>query len=956
MFKLMALAIYCQTVVVEGTLRDHEGNPLIGANIKIKGTAKGTVANIDGNYSLEAPVGSILVVSYIGYQPMEFEVTEKGNAKLVKKMANARNTPENKNIYPQTKVYYGAEPDTTGLNHDPKNGVAIMSNQLKYKITGNSTSLEYLKYKGIRRYNKSEFLVFKGHKEQRYYEPKIVFSSTCLINKVNSLPQLQHTYAQGCPVNGELKWMGPESESLFAWGPALSQLEFDGSKYPYDKNGSLVPLFMGKGKDANTYNPYSFFQNGMQFRNNIRIEHLIRKTKYYIAFRNNHQKDIIPLSQFGRNTLEAGFKTDFSKLTLEGNLTLSDVKSKHSGGRSIRYHILKSVLLTPPTFDNSNALGNEAANNSEAYYTYLESPRSAAINLTDNPYWLINNSQDQLNARMALGSIKASYKLNDQVSLNIVTHADNQSKKQRAGINSGSFLFPEGRFYKQTNNISSYGSDISVDKLEYKSGDFRFTGRMHYQFNKEHAGLDSEHHASYPILIDEESTPYNYDNTRTTNRVNTKLQLKYRDIVLLSAQGQEVFFSDIGDHKGFIGASISGGVILSEIYGFRGNLNFMDHLKLYGSFGNDFKAPPLFSDAVQYSSVALSADELNNFFPTREIVYDQTLLPENIRTLNIGMDLVVFWNRLGLTINWYNKNTTDAILPDYGTDQEIRLKNLGDLRSRGFEFTLNANFHSRGWRFMNELNLTTGQTLVTSLYNGLESIPLAGFGFVSSNATIGEPLGVLVGTAFQRDLAGEILIDGSGYPLVGSEKKVLGNPAPTWTAGLLNNISYRNLDFSVIWEMKHGGKIWNGTKASLDYYGLSASTAEQRDVRNYVFAGNTADGNPNTKSVDFANPNNSLETNRWVRYGVAGVAEEYIEDAGWLRIRDLSASYSLRNINFWSFREIKIGLHINNIVLVQKYSGVDPESALFGQPGGRSLDYFNMPSSKSYGISLEIRL
>ena len=215
---------------------------------------------------------------------------------------------------------------------------------------------------------------------------------------------------------------------------------------------------------------------------------------------------------------------------------------------------------------------------------------------------------------------------------------------------------------------------------------------------------------------------------------------------------------------------------------------------------------------------------------------------------------------------------------------------------------------------------------------------------------------MLTGTAYQRDASGQILIGESGYPEIALQQGILGNPYPKWTASLFNRILYERFELSFLWEVRVGGKVWDGTKATLDYYGLSAETGEKRSVRNYVFEGNTPEGIPNTTQVDFANPNNNFQDNRWVRYGVCGVAEEYIEDGSWFRLRSLKACYTIDHFSINAIKKIKITLFANNIILLQKYSGVDPESALFGQPGGMGIDYFNMPSTRSYGISLELNL
>lgn len=960
--NLMITAAYCQMVSVQGTLKDSNGEALPGASVVIKGTTQGTVADLDGHYTLDAPVGSILVVTFVGYLPMEFEVTNTGQAKLVKK----QNRPHQRNNSPQMSNQQGKyiQPnytsmqlaDTTGLNHDPENGVAVMNSNTTYKINKSNYSGDYanLKIKRLQKHGDKQLIVFKDMKVKRYYKPKIFLTSSLSLEQVNNLPSLQNRYAQGISAEGSSSWQGPESGSLFSWGPMISQLEFDGADYPYDKNGRLVPLFTGNGQKANAYKPYEFFKRGVQSRNAIRVEHRIGNVEYFTAFKGNYQTGVIPNSDFKRNTFDGGLKYKVSKIDLMAKYAFSKVNSEHAASNILGYHTMKSVLLSPPTFDNSNGYGQDAINTRDAYYTQNNEQRSAAVDYIDNPYWLLNNSTDQLNVSHHIYKLDFSYALFNNAKLNVIVNGNNQSKKQDAGVHAGSFIFADGTNLSRVNNLDLYGSQVSLNNIQYSVQNLEIAGFVKYHYTAEKASLESIYSTAYPsLLFDLDSTSYKF--IRHIQKLNARVNLNYHDVLLFSTQAHRSFYSDIEDAKAYLGGVVSGGFILSNINGIRQHGHILSFCKIYGSYGNDYSVAPLISDATQYSSVGLSASELNNFFPTHELVAYNDMQPENVTTTNVGMDINFHHNRYALTVNWYNKETKNAILPDYSIDNEVGLANLAELRTQGIDFSVKTRHWSYRWIFFNELNFSKNKTHVTKLYNGLQSVPIAGFSFASANAIKGEPLGVLVGTKYQRDASGEIVIDEDGFPAVALQPGIFADPTPKWTASLLNQIAYKGFDFSVLWELKNGGEVWNGTKATLDYYGLSEESGDNRTVRNYVFRGNTVDGEVNRKAVDFANPNNSIDENRWVRYGEGGVAEAYVEDAGWFRIRSLNASYTFNTRHIRVLEELTIGVSLNNIILSKSYSGVDSESALFGQPGGSGLDYFNMPSTKSYGITVALK-
>ena len=169
-------------------------------------------------------------------------------------------------------------------------------------------------------------------------------------------------------------------------------------------------------------------------------------------------------------------------------------------------------------------------------------------------------------------------------------------------------------------------------------------------------------------------------------------------------------------------------------------------------------------------------------------------------------------------------------------------------------------------------------------------------------------------------------------------------------------MSRRGLKLSFAFDYRHGGQVYNGTRAALDYTGRSITSATERSITNYIFEGVTEGGDMNTTPVTFADPAKPVEENRWVRYGFSGVGEEYIEDASFLRLSDLSLSYSIERSRDRTIREIRIGLIGQNLLLVTPYSGVDPASKLFNYANGSGLDLFNQPSTRSYSLQITIKL
>jgi hypothetical protein len=227
---------------------------------------------------------------------------------------------------------------------------------------------------------------------------------------------------------------------------------------------------------------------------------------------------------------------------------------------------------------------------------------------------------------------------------------------------------------------------------------------------------------------------------------------------------------------------------------------------------------------------------------------------------------------------------------------------------------------------------------------------------VSMNLVEGEPLGVIYGTAYARNAQGEKIIGQDGFPLVSKDLQLLGNPNPKWNLGINSWLSFRAWTLAFLWDWRYGGERWNGTSNVLNYLGRSELTANERSTRNYIFEGVTEMGQPNARPVDFANPANGLEANRWVRYGKAGVGEDAIQKASFLRLSEVKLTYTFYT-NFLQkirLRTANISLIARNLLLFTPYRGTDPATSLFGYGIANGLDLFNAPNTRSFGATMNL--
>jgi hypothetical protein len=236
---------------------------------------------------------------------------------------------------------------------------------------------------------------------------------------------------------------------------------------------------------------------------------------------------------------------------------------------------------------------------------------------------------------------------------------------------------------------------------------------------------------------------------------------------------------------------------------------------------------------------------------------------------------------------------------------------------------------------------------------GYDQTPIAGFSNIYTAIVKGAPLGSIVGTRFMRNENNKLLIGADGFPLVNSKPAVIGNPLPDFIMKMTNNISWHRWTLDVNWEWKKGGKMWNGTQAVLDYYGRSAATTSARNITGFIFDGVLEDEKPNNISVAFYDVNKPVEQNRWVRYGHSGVGEEYIQRADVLRLNNISIKYQQR-VNKY-IQNFSVSLFAANLIVYTPYKGADPSQLLYDYSNANGLDFFNLPSLKTFGCNVSIQ-
>jgi hypothetical protein len=950
---LLTFESFAQMRTISGTLTSNDGSPLPGINIVIKGTTVGTTTDINGYYSIGVPVGETLVFSFIGMQTREIVVTRDN----FKSTANSsKKSKDNKK-----RQHYASQPIPRSLYNDSISenvpGVSVLTDKTpsynRRQVINPSTVKSIKKSRsGYTIVTDDEIVKLKGFGLQ--------ISSSFGIERINKLPALHAEYSQGRPRDGYLQWQGPEYGEPFSWGPPIRTLEYDGNNYPYDINGRLVPAGAGNGKKANIYNPRSFFRNGSTAATEVTVAIPgPRNGTFIFDAEARVRNSVIPNSWYKRFNFSGSLRS--FKITDDLRATASASFNNSSGNllrRGSNYAaIIGSVYRTPASFDNANHFpANKAFDFQESYQLPDGGQRSHAPGIVDNPNGLVSELPGHEDLRRIAGAVNFNYMPSSPFSITLNANIDDQRDKNIVGIPPGYSSYAPGRF-SERNDANTFINAILTPTYHFYEGasDFKLSVSYHTQYEKRNLNR----HDAFGLMTLSGNAPEIADSTvylsktstRSVHEILLNAYYEYNEWLNVRLTNRSYFSSTLKD-KAYTNVFPGGSVTIDV-----GRLLYLgnvDNLKLYASLGQTIRESPLIYSDWAYGSTATDVSNYNTFFEGTEVFFDPDLLPETERKFETGIKFSGL-NGLRIALTYFRNRTDNFIAPTEKNEKYI-LENTAIISNYGGSLTGGYYRHSGDITWGTDIVWSKHNSIVDELYGAEHIIPLAGFSTVQTVMALGKPLGAIYGSTYKRNDEGKKIIGSDGFPIEDHSPKMIGNPIPDWTLGWSSFIRWKQLKLSFLFDFKRGGDIWNGTNAALDYLGKSAKTGRERNIANYVFDGVDVNGDVNSHPVTFADPTRPINENKWVRYGWDGVGEEYIENSSWVRLNELSISYSVKQWFSRAMKEISFTVTGHNLFVITPYTGVDPSSTLFGYSLGNGLDLFNAPATRRFSAQITIKI
>ncbi len=685
-------------------------------------------------------------------------------------------------------------------------------------------------------------------------------------------------------------------------------------QYSQGSNGlkdKETPFSYGEMIDENTtktYNSYHFFQPAYNFLNSLKLGYNLKNMKIMLNYKNDNVRGIIPNSKKQVNNVSF-YIDDLSIKNLEIDIKgfYNDTRINFSESNSNYSRLMHSITSTSPTFDNENA------------------EQTAYFKLAKNPYKEIADSYNFDKFQQFGSSLKLNYKPDGYEDLYYVVSFYKNKNLFKDGYTD---FIQQPWYIERKTNQNHFFTSLNYLKT-FAWYPFVYTIYLNSQF--EHLNYINQFDKSSTLIPDFPNNKRNFNEHFILNKFSYRHWNPSIDISL-DINGSLYNSNTLTDKKIYILPTGLFSVCIENI------------LTLETEYSKTIKEYPINIPNLYFNTLLYSSESFAYF---KDIHYPKTpknIQPENIDKLRFLTTLEFreyrrYFELYAIYDIIKHQNTIIPIL-----DNNFTLKNAVDYTENNFKINFK---YTDTYNYSLDIAFDKPTSKVTKILSSANRIPYAGFSDVSLNFIENYPVGAIVGSSFKRDENNNVIIGANGFPLVNDSPAIIGDPTPDWILNLKQEIKINRFELSVYLEYKKGGEVWNGTKNALDYYGISKKSADLRNQGELIIAGVTQNGDVNTKAVS---AQSYLQY-----YGKSGIAENAIEDASWFKINSVTLSYINRRESSQERIDFTVSIWAKNLLIYTPYSGVDPQTALFGYQTNQALDYYNLPALKSFGFTFNLK-
>lgn len=978
-----SVQIVQQSGKVQGTVVDSNGEPIIGATVKVGGQKGGTVTDLEGNFSLNAASGSTLEISYIGFKTQTIKVG-KGPVKVTLQ-------DDNQTLNEVVVVGYGV--------------------QKKSDVTGSVTSVNKERLEKLPVTNVLQAVQGAAAGVTITQSSSIPGDApSALVRGQNSINANSGPYivVDGVPINktgGSLNDIAPSDIE------SMEILKDASATAIYGTNGAngviLITTKHGKsGKPTIRYSGYiglEDFSHKLKFCDGNQI---IQRYKDYIAINPGESmyNENVKYANEAEN-YEKGIQTDwiYDEASQTGIITDHNI-SVAGGAERVRYYVSGDYLSQKGVLKGFNYKRYSLRTNIDMDVTnYLKvgtntyiashnrdggrvnflnaeamSPWGKMYN-EDGSYCIYPMYSEQLWANPMIGQTKQAERRQWNVSINGFAEMDfGNIWKPLAGLkyklNAG-FSYAPARTNTYTgaaaNDLNGTGEIINKDTQTYtieniltyakdiEKHHFDLTGlyaasRKKYsestakgsKFINDDLGFDNLEGA-------ESASVKSYADLYTTvsqmGRLNYSYDSRYLFTFTVRRDGSSVFGEN---NKYGVFPSVALGWNIANEQFMQKSQNWLNNLKLrlsYGKSGNEAIGVYQTLMKMDVKKFAMGKNSVVGLVPNSRMG-NSNLSWETTKTFNVGLDFGLLNNRINGNLDIYTSTTTGLLLkrnlPKVSGFSDV-YANMGKTANKGVEFTVNSkNIVTKDFTWGTTLVFSWNQNRIKDLYgDGKDDLGNSWF--------IGQPIGVIydydmVGIWQEDEIAaglhkkwdpvaeaGDVkLADRNNDGKIDdNDRHVKGQTTPKWIGGITNTFTYKGLSLSVFIQTVQGMKKNN------NLIGMAGDEMGRRNT---------------TTEIGYWTPENKSNEWRSLRKNSNKHGYGFAQNASFTRVKDVTLSYAFPETTMHKVGLGGLTVYFTgrNLFTFTDWIGWDPETRQDGRGSDNWEDNYPMTKSYTFGINL----
>ena len=416
-------------------------------------------------------------------------------------------------------------------------------------------------------------------------------------------------------------------------------------------------------------------------------------------------------------------------------------------------------------------------------------------------------------------------------------------------------------------------------------------------------------------------------------------------------------FKDRGTPEDYGYFGFGANAIVSNIVKMPEWFNYLKYRASYSEVGNSIPGTVFAAGSTNYQTGAFSASQWATFKDPR---------PEKTASFETGFEALFLKNRLSLDVTYYNSTMSNLYLVGTNASGKSIPMNSAKIRNQGIEATVGYDFKFGQLRWKTSYNLSYNDNkILRTAYDaktGKENVIATYVGGVQVLYKEGGSMGDMYVTDLKRDANGYYFVSDDGELSMETESektygKFVGNQNAKWQMGWSNTFTWKDFSLSFLINGRIGGKVLSMTESYLDGYGLSQRTADARlyAEKNNIYA-DPCYGN-NLLGIALNDGSGRVVPIDAYYNSVGGVTpqdiERYLYSGTNFRLRELSLGYTFRNL-FGQNKNLSLSFIARNLFFIYKDAPVDPDVSLSTGTGLGAFEVFNMPSSRSFGFSLNV--